>query len=1116
MYVPLHTHSDASLLDGLSRVDDIVSRAKEIGAPAIAITDHYRVGNLISLYDKAKKAGIKPILGCEIGICEQDATVKNEGNRKLMHLVIWAHDNQGWENLLKIITESNNKDHFYYNPRLNLERLVGLTDGIIGSSACIVGVIARKLFTKEGFGEATEAKDVEFVKRRLEPDWLEIGIRETKRCVDIFGEGNFYLEAQNSGMIAQTVVRDCMREISKETGVPVIPTDDSHFPRQNDFYAHEALITIQTRDTLDRRREKVQAGESVLFNDNSQYYIHSHEDMTAKGFTEEEIANTVKIADRCNVEIELDKPCLPKFSIPKDFDRNENASIKKISNDNDKYLYYLCQKGFMDRGIDKLENKEEYIDRLLKEFKIISDYKLSDYFLVVSDYTRWAREQKIMTGAGRGSAGGSLLCYLVGITNIDPIKYELIFERFLNEGRLSKERVKLPDIDIDFDAERRDEVAEYIKETYGADKVAKICTFGSLKAKAALKDVFRISGHPASISNSITKGFPDDELKGDDYTLEKAIEFSQDIARMASGEYKKEFLLAQKLEGIKKSQGTHAAGVIIMDQPITNKIPLVWDAKGKCYITGFEMNDCEKCGGAKVDLLGLKLLTAFDKAQTEIRKVEPKFDINDIPMEDEYVYAMISEGNTHGVFQLETSFAQRWVKKIKPKNLRELSATVALIRPGCIDCGETDRYVRVKNREEEPYYIVPQLKEITEETYSVVVFQEQILKIAQKLAGFTLVEADRLREAIGKKKIDLMKKLKPKFIEGCIKNSIDENSATVIFENIEKSARYAFNLSHSMAYAMLGYQSAYIKFRYPEVFYLTWLSCSYLKQKPLEEISNLVNDARLFDIKVLPPSVFLGNKEFAVEENKIRFGLSHVKGLGKANIKKMSEIKFVDTNWYRILPRLLNYKLNKNIVESLIKSGAFDDCEMNRRVMIAEHALLNGMTDKDYDLFIRTFKGEIRKGIDSIKGHKKYGSAAKEIESIRDEDILVDVYREMEELTLGISLSMDEALTDDDPSITHTCLDAFRAPEDEYMTVRGYLKSMRKTKTKTGRNPGQEMAFITITDNTYELDMVVFPSVFSEACYKNNCLRDIGKELLIINCKKNDRGIMANTIREVC
>jgi len=883
-FIHLHLHTQYSLLDGACRIPEILSIAKSHKMDSLAITDHGNMFGAIDFYLEARKAGIKPIIGCEVYVAPQSRLDKSGSGIEdaANHLILLARDETGYQNLIKLVSIGY-LEGFYYRPRVDKEVLSQHAQGLIGLSACLKGEVAW-LIQQKRFNDALKAADT---------------------YQNIFGKGNFYLEIQANSIPEQKTVNDALIKISKELSIPLVATNDVHYPTKDKASAHEALLCIQTQNTLDDPKHmRFQTDE---------FYFRSPEEMKESfQHCPEAIKNTVEIAQRCNLELDFTQMHLPKYTPPEG--KNKEA-----------FLLELCEKGLEEK---RLKDNPEVQARLEHELKIIKHMGFISYFLIVWDFIAYAKTQGIPVGPGRGSAAGSLVSFLLGITDLNPLKYGLLFERFLNPDRLG-----MPDIDIDFCYERRQEVIDYVTKKYGRENVAQIITFGTMQARGVIRDVGRVMAIPYADVDRIAKLIPA-EL---DMTLKKAMESEPELNNLYKNDPQITKLIntALSLEGLNRHASVHAAGVIITDKPLNTYMPLFKTGDDQ-VTTGYSMETLEKIGLLKVDFLGLKTLTVIDETLKLVKKTRGiEINIETLPLDDPNTYKLLASSHTIGVFQVESSGMRDLLKKLMPERFEDLIALLALYRPGPIGSGMLDDFMKRKHGLIPIRYEHSKLEPILKETYGIMVYQEQIMQIASALAGFSLAQADILRKAMGKKIPEVMEKQRNNFIHGCLKNGIKESTATKIFDLIEYFSGYGFNKSHSTAYALISYRTAYLKANYP-VEFMTALLTS--ERDNTDKIVTYVNEAQQMGLKVQPPDINESEVLFKVEnESTIRFGLLAIKNVGKGASESMvgarekARFKSLEDLCGRIDLRLANRK----VLESLIKCGAMDGFGASRAKMFS-------------------------------------------------------------------------------------------------------------------------------------------------------------------------------------
>ena len=1034
-FTHLHVHTEYSLLDGSSKIKEITSRAKELGMKSLAITDHGVMYGVIDFYKAAKEVGIKPILGCEVYVAPGSRFDKQPGESesRYYHLVLLVENNTGYKNLMKIVSRGFTEG-FYYKPRVDYEVLEQFHEGIIALSACLAGE----------------------VQRYLARGMYEAGCEAAKRYEGIFGKGNFFLELQDHGIPEQKYVNPQLIRMSQELGIDLVCTNDVHYTYAQDADAHDILLCIQTgKKVTDENRMRYDGG---------QYYLKSPEEMAELfPYAPQALENTCKIAERCNVEIEFGVTKVPHFEVPQGFDSWT-------------YLNHLCNEGMKRRYPDADEEKKK---RLEYELSVIHKMGYVDYFLIVWDYINYAKTHGIAVGPGRGSAAGSIVSYCLGITDIDPIKYSLIFERFLNP-----ERVSMPDIDVDFCYERRQEVIDYVVEKYGKDCVVQIVTFGTMAARAVIKDVGRVLDLPYAMVDNIAKMVP----REIGITIDKAIQENPDLRNAYENDAQVHDLIdkSKRLEGLPRHASMHAAGVLISQKAVDEYVPVATGADG-AVVAQFVMTTLEELGLLKMDFLGLRTLTVIQDAEKLARKKNPEFSIDNINYEDKNVYDMISTGKCEGIFQLESAGMKNFMKELKPQSIEDLIAGISLYRPGPMDF--IPQYIKGKNNPGDITYDCPMLEPILKPTYGCIVYQEQVMQIVRDLAGYSLGRSDLVRRAMSKKKTSVMEKERQNFIygnpeenvPGCISNGIDEKTANKIYDDMIDFAKYAFNKSHAACYAVVAYQTAYLKTYYP-VEFMAALMTSVVDNT--DKVAGYIYACRQMNIQMLPPDVNTSDMEFSVEDNAIRFGLSAVKSLGRPTIKAIiderSKSRF--TSMQDFISRLYT-DLNKRTLENLIKSGAFDTFGNNRRQMMSVYA--------------RMLDNEAKQGKDAISGQMSLFDLVDESEKSQFEIKMPDVSEytkedilAFEKEVLGVYVSghpLDEYAAMWKKHISAMSTDFELDDEtgepkvkvDSKATIGGMImaKSVKPTKT------GQLMAYLTIEDLVGTVEVIVFPRTFST--YRN-------------------------------
>lgn len=1054
-FTHLHLHTGYSLLDGSSKIPELVRRVKELGMYACAITDHGVMYGVIEFYKACKAEGIKPIIGCEVYVApgSRFEKGKEKSAERYNHLILLAENDTGHKNLMKLVSRGFTEG-FYYKPRVDYELLSEYHEGIIASSACLAGIVPTKLRN----GDYEGAKE------------------EAMRLKDIFGENNFFLELQDHGLSEQKFVNQGLMRISSETGIPLVATNDCHYLYKEDAEAHDVLICIQTqKNVYDEDRMKYEGG---------QFYVKSPEEMEEVfHYIPEAIHNTEEIARRCNVEIEFGKYHLPQYPVPEGY-----TSLS--------YLNKLCEDGFKKRYEGANEATEAMLrERLKYETDTITSMGFVDYFLIVWDYINFAKENHIAVGPGRGSAAGSIVAYCLGITGVDPIRYNLLFERFLNP-----ERVTMPDIDVDFCVLRRQEVIDYVTEKYGREKVVQIVTFGTMAAKMVIRDVGRALDLPYSFCDKVAKMIPN-ELK---MNIEKALLINPDLKRLydEDEEAKKLIDLSRRLEGLPRHTSIHAAGVVISKREVDRYVPVSTSSDG-AVTTQYTMETIEQLGLLKMDFLGLRNLTVIEKAVELVNRNRKKagrdeLDIEKIDMEDENIYLMISEGRTEGVFQLESPGMTSFMKKLRPDNIEDIIAGISLYRPGPMDF--IDDYINGKRNAAAIEYDCEELVPILKSTYGCIVYQEQVMQIVRDLAGYSYGQSDLLRRAMSKKKDSVMKEERKNFvygdqskgIPGCVANGVSEQVANKIYDKMIDFAKYAFNRSHAAAYAFITYQTAYLKYYYPKE-YMAALLTSVMSNTG--KVSEYILSGKEMGIAILPPDVNEGEGNFTAASGGIRYGMSAIKGLGE-NVTDAIVRDREERGPYKSLTDLIERlagSINKKGLEALIKSGALDGLSGSRREKMAVYEQV----------------------LDSIS-HEKHSKMAGQLSlfDIAPKDDLSALEVKMPELgefdaetklafekeMLGVYLSGHplESYQDMLKSVCNASSLDFAYDEEEGMVnvapgkdyILGGIASV--INIKLTRN-NQRMAFITLEDLVGSVEVIVFPRDFDK--YKD--LIEEGRKYII-------------------
>lgn len=1028
-FTHLHLHTEYSLLDGACRLDNVLDRAIELGQTSIAITDHGVMYGAVDFYKKAKAKGIKPIIGCECYVAARSRFDKVHAlDSERYHLVLLCKNAKGYQNLIAMLSKAWTEG-FYTKPRIDRELLEEYNDGLVALSACIAGEIPRALIA----GDYDRAKE------------------KTLWYKSVFGEGNFYLELQNHGIREQQQIEPLMIKLSQETGVPLVATNDTHYVNKEDSKTQQILICVATNTTIGQ--------EKSLEFQTEEFYLKSEEEMKSLfSHIPQAIENTQKIADMCNFDFEFGNTKLPHFEVPDGRDHFE-------------WFKEQCYNG-MYRNYGE-NPPTEYFERLDYELGVINEMGYVDYFLIVHDFIRYAKSRGIPVGPGRGSGAGSLAAYCIGITGIDPMKYNLLFERFLNP-----ERVSMPDFDVDFCYERREEVIDYVVNKYGADHVAQIVTFGTLAARAAIRDVGRAMGIAYNVVDNVSKQVPR-ELG---ITIQKALKKSPEFKELydSNDEIKELIDTSMKVEGMPRHSSTHAAGVVITRDPVSSYVPLALNDDSP--VTQYTMTTLEELGLLKMDFLGLRTLTVISDAEKMIKLKDKSFDINKISTEDKATFEMMSKGLTEGVFQFESAGMKSVLVGLKPINIEDLIAVISLYRPGPMD--SIDTYINNRHHPEDTVYKTEKLRDILEVTNGCMVYQEQVMQIFRSLAGYSYGRADIVRRAMSKKKHDVMEKERKNFIyglvrddgivecDGCVKRGIPAEVANDIFDDMSSFASYAFNKSHAAAYAYVSYQTAYLKCHYPCEFMAALLS-SVLDNS--SKVSEYTNECANLGIKVLPPNVNESLEGFAVNDGCIRFGLLAIKNLGRNFIRNIIAERRVGrfTSFYNFCSRMHGADFNKRAVESLIKSGALDGLGANRRQM---YMVMNE--------FIEELDNKKRRNIEGQIGLFDMGNASAESSepkiSYSDEFPLYELLR-MEKETTGLYLSghpMSEftelagrlkcaKIAD----LTNSDAETAIYKDSQRVKTMGIITHVKKKVTKSDTT----MAFLDVEDITGTIEVVVFP-----------------------------------------
>ena len=1054
-FVHLHIHSEYSLLDGANRIKDLPVRAKELGMNAIAITDHGVMFGAIDFYKACKANGVKPIIGCEVYVAPRGRKDKEPKiDEKYNHLILLAKNNEGYKNLAKLVSWGFTEG-FYYKPRIDKEILEKYHEGIICLSACLAGEVNQAILNNN----IEEAKKVAL--------WFK----------NLFGE-DYYLEVQNNGIKEQVLVNQKLVDLSRKLNIPLVATNDAHYLKKEDAYNHEVLLCIQTG--------KKMTDEDRMRFDTDELYVKSPEEMIEyfKNIPEA-IENTVKIAEKCNVEFEFGHTILPNYDVPEQYSTHYD------------YLESLTQAGLTKRYGQNIT--KEIQERAQYELSVIKKMGYVDYFLIVWDYINYAKTHNIPVGPGRGSGAGSIVAYSIGITDIDPIKYNLIFERFLNP-----ERISMPDFDVDFCYEKRDKVIEYVCDKYGKENVSQIITFGTMSARMVIRDVGRALDVPYAETDKLAKMIPN-ELH---ITIKKALEQNRELKELYENDatVKKLIEIAMALEGMPRQASTHACGIVITKEPVVNYVPLYM--RDNTISTQYIMTTLEELGLLKMDFLGLRTLTVIQDTIDLVKKdkcIDVEFDKD---MNDPKVYKLWQDGNSVGIFQFESQGMTNFMKELKPDCLEDIIAGVSLYRPGPMD--QIPRYIANKKDPEHAVYTHPALKPILEVTYGCMVYQEQVMQIVRDLAGYSLGRADLVRRAMGKKKLDVMAKEREIFINGqldengnivvpgCVRNGIDAKSANKIFDEMAEFAKYAFNKSHAAAYAVVSYRTAYLKAYYPAEFMAATLN-SFLGN--LDKIPDYIEECKRLNIQILKPDINKSYTKFTVDNEKIRFGLGSIKNVGTAAVDEIVEERTKNgefKDFADFCERIKDLSVNKKCVESLTKAGAFDNFEQTRSTLIASYeTIIDTISNSDK----KSFDGQVsmfdltpveNKKIDEIKYNYTILPEYTEKEMLFMEKEMLGIYisghplekiKSQIELQTTINTYQMKKINSD---IEETGMSEFE--DNQFVKYAGIVTSVKKKYTKTNKL----MAFITVEDMYGPTEVIVF-----ENCYQN-CANILVEDSIIL------------------
>ena len=1036
-FAHLHVHSEYSLLDGACRIEPMLDKIKSMGQTSVALTDHGVMYGVVDFYKAAKARGLNPIIGCEVYVAPRSRFDKVHGiDNERYHLILLCKNNTGYKNLIKLVSEGW-VNGFYTKPRVDKELLEQHHEGLIALSGCLAGEVARAL----------ERNDYEEAKKVAE--WYN----------GVFGDGNYYLEIQNHGLDEQLRINPMLISLSKELNIPLAATNDAHYVDKQDSKIQQVLICIQTNHTL---------GEDTGLEFSTQeFYLKSEEEM-CEAFSEcpQAVDNTAKIAEQCHVEFEFGKTKLPHFDVPDGWSHFD-------------WFANLCRNGLKERYGDS--PPQEYIDRLEYELGIIDKMGYTDYYLIVHDFIRHAKSVGIPVGPGRGSGAASICAYCIGITGIDPMKYNLLFERFLNP-----ERVSMPDFDVDFCFERRGEVIDYVIDKYGADHVAQIVTFGTMAAKAAIRDVGRAMGMSYSAVDNIAKQIPN-ELN---ITLEKALKRSAEFKALYDKDAEAHELIdtAMKVEGMPRHASTHAAGVVITHDPVVSYVPLA--RNDEAIVTQFTMTTLEELGLLKMDFLGLRTLTVIRNAEKAIRNTDPSFSIENIDMEDRQVFDMLCAGQTEGVFQFESAGMRSVLSQLKPESVEDLIAVISLYRPGPMDSIPT--YIENRHNPAKIKYKTPKLKSILDVTYGCIVYQEQVMQICRELAGYSYGRADIVRRAMSKKKHDVMLRERDSFVngavdengnilcEGAVRRGVPAGVANEIFDEMISFASYAFNKAHAAAYAFVAYRTAWLKCHYPCEF-LAALLTSFLDNSG--KVAQYINECSRLGIKILPPHVNRSTEAFEVSDGNIHFSLLAVKNLGRGFIRRMVDERTMNGNFkdfYDFCRRMYGKDFNRRAIESLVKCGAFDGMGANRRQMCA---VIDPIIEELDNTKRRNVEGQI--GFGDLSS----GSAAEPTESKSSfayppaEEFSPEMLLKYEKEVAGMYLSghpmaqyreLSKALKC--AQIGDIAAEESRYKDNDRVLLLGLITSAKKKITKSDAT----MAFLNFEDMTGSIEVIVFPKTLIE------------------------------------
>ncbi len=1030
-FVHLHVHTEYSLLDGAIRTDKMLEKSRTLGMEAVAITDHGNMFGAVQFYDQAVKAGVKPIIGSEIYLApgdRRDRSPSPDGKPNAYHLVLLVMNNEGYKNLTRLVTLGH-LEGFYYHPRVDMELLREYNAGLIALSACLKGVIPYCI----GAGQIDKARE------------------KAKELASIFDNDRFYLEVQANTLPEQIKLNEVLKDISKDLSIPLVATNDCHYLNKEDAEAHDILLCIQTGKNID--------DEKRLRFSTDEFYFKSQTEMTQAlpGF-EDAVSNTVDVARRCNFEMEFGQYKFPVFQVPDGRSLDDMLTEKTLRG----FETRIEQMG-EEEGPLSQEMNQVYRERLDYELGVIHKMGFSGYFLIVADFIEYAREHDIPVGPGRGSAAGSLVAYSLKITNIEPIKYGLLFERFLNPDRIS-----MPDIDIDFCINGRDEVIRYVAEKYGTENVGQIITFGSMKARGAIRDVGRSLNIPLSEVDRIAKLVPE----GPGVTLEQAISEEPELKKLEKeqGAPQKLLKIARALEGLARHASTHACGVVIADRPLVEYLPMFKGSKDE-IMTQFTMDRIEQLGLIKFDFLGLKTLTVIKNALDLVKKTTgTQIDIDKISLTDTATYQLVSEGKTTGVFQLESAGMKELLRKLRPELFEDLVALVALYRPGPLGSNMVDDFIDGKHGKGKIKYFLPQLEPILKETYGVILYQEQVMKIAQVLAKYTMAEADELRKAVGKKKPEVLARHRARFVDGATENDVNPKTAKTLFSLIEKFGGYGFNKSHSAAYAMIAYQTAYLKAHYPVQFMAALLTQDMGNQD--KTIKNIA-ECREMGIEILPPDINESQADFSVVDGKIRFGLAAVKNVGLKAVESVIEEREKHGPYHdlvEICTRLVGSKVNRRVLEGLIQCGAFDSTGVYRSRLFAalDDVLKFSGTNHDPNQLNMFGTPDLANGVSMGLFDFPDVDEWSEKELLRKEKEALGFYITGHPLA-GFGREIERVAT---------CVvqELINQKDKSHVKIAGVVEELKLKRTRRG----DKMAVLRVEDLTGSTEVIIFPELFSK------------------------------------